>query len=56
MAAGAGLILAMLDHLVANRRSLFSDALASYFWEYDNTGLKLAQLRFYEVATTVAAP
>lgn len=38
------------------RYPLFSDATASYFWEYDNTGLKLAQLRFYEVSTTVAAP
>jgi hypothetical protein len=32
---------------------LFSDALQGYFWSYDNTGLKLAQLRFYEVSTTV---
>lgn len=38
------------------RYSLFSDPLASYFWSYDNSGLKLAQLRFYEIATTVAAP
>jgi hypothetical protein len=38
------------------RYSLFSDPLASYFWSYDNAGLKLAQLRFYEIATTVAAP
>lgn len=35
---------------------LFSDPLASYFWSYDNAGLKLAQLRFYEVSTPVAAP
>lgn len=38
------------------RYSLFSDPLASYFWDYDNNGLKLAQLRFYEISTTVAAP
>jgi hypothetical protein len=38
------------------RYPLFSDALASYYWSYDNAGLKLAQLRFYEVSTTVAAP
>jgi hypothetical protein len=38
------------------RYSLFSDPLASYYWSYDNTGLKLAQLRFYEISTTVAAP
>ena len=30
---------------------LFSDALDSYFWSYDNQGLKLAQLRFYEIPT-----
>jgi len=38
------------------RYPLFSDPMASYFWDYDNVGLKLAQLRFYEVPTTVAAP
>jgi len=35
------------------RTSLFSDKLASYFWDYENSGLRLAQLRFYEVPTTV---
>ena len=30
---------------------LFSGDLLSYYWSYDNQGLKLAQLRFYEVAT-----
>lgn len=35
------------------RYPLFSDATSSYFWDYDNQGLKLAQLRFYEVASTV---
>jgi hypothetical protein len=30
---------------------LFSDELDSYFWSYDNQGLKLAQFRFYEVPT-----
>jgi hypothetical protein len=35
------------------RTSLFSDKLASYFWGYENSGLRLAQLRFYEVPTTV---
>ena len=24
-----------------------------FYWQYDNTGLKLAQLRFYQVPTTV---
>jgi hypothetical protein len=31
--------------------ALFSNNLLSYFWAYDNQGLKLAQLRFYEVPT-----
>ena len=30
---------------------LFGDATLDYFWEYDNSGLKLAQLRFYEIPT-----
>lgn len=31
---------------------LFGDPTLSYFWSYDNSGLKNAQLRFYEVPTT----
>lgn len=30
---------------------LFSDELDEYFWQYDNEGLRIAQLRFYEVPT-----
>lgn len=30
---------------------LFSDSLDQYYWQYDNEGLKVAQLRFYEVPT-----
>jgi hypothetical protein len=30
---------------------LFSDDAIQYFWDYDNSGLKLAQFRFYEVPT-----
>jgi hypothetical protein len=42
---------------VLERYSLFSDPLADYYWQYDNTGLTLAQLRFYEqIQTTVPAP
>ena len=37
----------------AERYPLFSDAMINYFWSYDNNGLKLAQLRFYEVPTDV---
>ncbi len=35
------------------RYPLFSTALQDYFWNYDNNGLKLAQLRFYDVETNV---
>ena len=37
----------------AERYPLFDTALQDYFWSYDNNGLKLAQLRFYEVSSTV---
>jgi hypothetical protein len=32
---------------------LFSNSLAQYFWEYDNQGLRLLQLRFYQVPSPV---
>lgn len=35
------------------RLPLFGDTLAEYYWSYTNDGLHLAQLRFYEIATTV---
>jgi hypothetical protein len=38
---------------IVDRVPLFSDALVGYFWDYDNQGLKLAQLRFYPCSTTV---
>lgn len=31
---------------------LFSDLGTDYFWQYDNTGLRLAQMRFYPKSTT----
>lgn len=31
------------------RLSLFDDRLRDYFWSYDNKGLKVLQIRFYEV-------
>lgn len=37
----------------AERYNIFNDALLDYFWNYDNSGLKLLQLRFYEVPSTV---
>ena len=30
---------------------LFSDSLDQYYWQYDNQGLRVAQLRFYELPT-----
>lgn len=35
------------------RFPLFDTSLSDYFWNYDNHGLKLAQLRFYQISTTV---
>src|SRR5438094_5236162 len=37
------------------RTPLFDSSLQNYFWQYDNTGLKLLQLRFYQVPTMVDA-
>jgi hypothetical protein len=37
------------------RTPLFASSLQNYFWSYDNNGLKLEQLRFYQLPTTVAA-
>jgi hypothetical protein len=54
---GPDLIPGTADDVCTNivQRGLFSD-LVSYFWSYDNEGLKLAQLRFYEVPTNTLAP
>jgi hypothetical protein len=38
---------------IPERYPLFSDALYGYFWDYDNSGLKVAQFRFYEIPTDV---
>lgn len=37
----------------AERYNLFAEELQDYFWNYDNNGLKLLQLRFYEISTDV---
>jgi hypothetical protein len=37
------------------RYPLFSDELEGYYWDYDNAGLKVLQLRFYEVPSTYSA-
>lgn len=39
--------------LKAGRYPLFDDRLEGYYWEYDNSGLKLLQLRFYMVPDQV---
>jgi hypothetical protein len=35
------------------RIPLFSDVLEGYFWNYDNSGRRIAQLRFYPCSSTV---
>jgi hypothetical protein len=35
------------------RYNLFSDALKDYYWQYDNNGLKVVQLRFYYIPTNL---
>jgi hypothetical protein len=38
---------------IVERYPLFSDGTEGWYWDYDNNGLRLAQLRFYEVPTNV---
>ena len=38
------------------RYRLFDDALYQYFWDYDNNGLKLLQIRFYEIPAILSGP
>lgn len=35
------------------RYNIFDDALEGYYWDYDNNGLKLLQVRFYPIASTL---
>ena len=44
-----------IDGVFYKRIPLFSDVLQDYFWNYDNKGLKLLQLRFYHCDTVVPA-
>jgi hypothetical protein len=41
------------DLVCDTREFLFDRDLADYFWSYTNDGLRLAQLRFYEIPTNV---
>ena len=52
-AAGTDGVLGTTDDVCTNvvQSALFSNDLISYLWSYDNEGLKVAQLRFYEVPT-----
>ena len=36
-----------------DRTPLFGDGLEDYYWQYDNAGLRVAQLRFYPIPTNV---
>ncbi|MFZ9017280.1 MAG: hypothetical protein ACO23O_09815, partial [Ilumatobacteraceae bacterium] len=42
------------EQTVQIRVPLFSDIMDGEYWEYDNNGLRLAQLRFYDCSTNVA--
>jgi len=44
-----------INGVLYKRIPLFSDVLQDYFWNYDNNGLKLLQLRFYHCDTMVPA-
>lgn len=41
---------------VLDRVPLFDDRLQDYYWQYDNNGLRLLQMRFYYLSTTVPNP
>lgn len=41
------------DDGTLDRVSLFDSRLQDSYWNYDNNGLRVAQLRFYECATIV---
>jgi ABC-type antimicrobial peptide transport system permease subunit len=47
------LFLTVCQNGVQNSFPLFSDKFFDYFWQYDNFGLRLAQLRFYQVPSPV---
>jgi len=38
----------------ADRYTIFDDELEDYFWQYDNNGLKLLQMRFYPVPSDIS--
>ena len=38
-------------NLSGQKEALFADSNKDYFWQFDNQGLRLAQLRFYPIST-----
>lgn len=44
-------LLSVCSNVTGTTVPIFSDPLAQYFWQYDNQGLRLAQLRFYPIPT-----
>ncbi|HZG86023.1 hypothetical protein [Paenibacillus sp.] len=53
---GSGYLLYLYEDMdgdgEAERYPLFDDRFQNYYWEYDNNGLKVAQLRFYQGVST----
>jgi hypothetical protein len=44
------------EDTTVDRVPLFAQNWQSFYWDYDNNGLKLAQLRFYQCSTIVPDP
>jgi len=44
-------LLQICDNATGKQAAIFSNSLYQYFWQYDNQGLRLAQLRFYPIPT-----
>ncbi len=44
----------IMDETVDVRVPIFNDIIENEYWEYDNNGLKLLQVRFYPVGTDVS--
>jgi hypothetical protein len=43
----------IVDEIVQVRVPIFDDSLENEYWEYDNHGLRLLQMRFYDCSTNV---
>jgi hypothetical protein len=49
-------LLYFCDAATNTLQPIFGNSTYTYFWDYDNQGLRLAQLRFYYVGSTAPAP